>query len=221
VPRHRRHGTTLRFSIVTRFAPAERAALADLLAAMGPDAPTLCEGWTTRDLAAHLVVRGSRADVAGGILIPALAPSLRRVQAKVATRPWETLLAQVRRRPPLFVGPFDELANRTEYYVHHEDIRRAQPGWAPRSLAAGQSAALWSSVRSRSRLVLRRTPARVDVSAPGHGSLTAGRGGPAVSLTGEPQELLLFLFGRQAHALVSLDGPAAVVDRMRGARYGI
>jgi hypothetical protein len=33
----------------------ERQTLCDLLADLGPDAPTLCEGWTTLDLAAHLL----------------------------------------------------------------------------------------------------------------------------------------------------------------------
>ena len=31
---------------------SERAALADLLEQLGPDQPTCCEGWTTRDLTA-------------------------------------------------------------------------------------------------------------------------------------------------------------------------
>jgi uncharacterized protein (TIGR03083 family) len=43
-------------------ARAERAALCDLFDEVGPDAPTLCAGWTTRDLAAHLVIRERRAD---------------------------------------------------------------------------------------------------------------------------------------------------------------
>ena len=46
----------------TRHARAERASLCDLLAEVGPDAPTLCEGWTTALLAAHLVVRERRPD---------------------------------------------------------------------------------------------------------------------------------------------------------------
>lgn len=206
---------------VTRIVAAERAALADLLAEVGPDAPTLCEGWTTRDLAAHLVLRGSRPDAAGGILFPALAGHTRRVQAALAARPWETLVEQVRRRPPLFIGPLDEPANRTEYFVHHEDVRRAQPGWEPRALPASYAAVLWRSVRLRARVVLRRTPASVTVTAPGHGSVSAGRGGPEVTLSGDPTELLIFLFGRQPHARVTLDGPAPVVERMRGARYGV
>src|SRR4051812_36111592 len=42
---------------MTPFARRERTALRDTLRATGPDAPTLCEGWTARDLAAHVVVR--------------------------------------------------------------------------------------------------------------------------------------------------------------------
>jgi uncharacterized protein (TIGR03085 family) len=207
---------------VARFAPVERAALADLLLEVGPDAATLCDGWTTRDLAAHLVVRGTRPDVAGGIFIRTLSTPLRRVQASVAARPWSTLVAQARRRPVWALpGALDEAANRVEYYVHHEDVRRAQPGWEPRALPADLSAGLWAGVRSRAPRVLRRTPARVTVAAPGHGSIEAGLGGDPVELRGEPQELVLFLLGRQAHARVGLDGPAEVVDHMRHAHYGI
>ncbi|MEN3358667.1 MAG: hypothetical protein V7637_2649, partial [Mycobacteriales bacterium] len=42
---------------MTDHASAERAAVADLLDSLGPDAPTLCEGWSTYDLAAHLALR--------------------------------------------------------------------------------------------------------------------------------------------------------------------
>lgn len=203
------------------FAPIERAALADLMEQLGPDAPTLCAGWTTRDLAAHLVVRGNRADAAGGILIPALAGYLETVQKRVAAKPWSQLVRQVRKRPWWAVPPLDEVVNQVEYYVHHEDVRRAQPGWQPRRLPDALSAGLWSRVRGQAKLVLRRTPAHVTVTAPGHGSVVAGRGGPTVDLAGEPQELLLFLMGRQANARVELAGPEAIVGRMRGARYGI
>ena len=42
------------------YAQDERAALAALLHETGPDGPTLCEGWQTRDLVAHLVLRERR-----------------------------------------------------------------------------------------------------------------------------------------------------------------
>jgi len=203
------------------YAPRERAALADLMEAVGPDAPTLCEGWTTRDLAAHLIVRGTRADAAGGIVIPALKGYLERVQAKVATRPWPQLLRDVRAKPWWAAAPLDEAINRVEYFVHHEDVRRAQPGWTPRELPSGLSAALWSRVRAQAKLALRRTPAQVVVTAPGHGTVSGGKGGQMVDVTAEPQELLLFLMGRQPHSRVDVAGPDNIVGRMRSARYGI
>jgi uncharacterized protein (TIGR03085 family) len=208
---------------VTAFASIERAALVDLMAELGPDAPTLCTGWTTRDLAAHLVVRLSRVDAAAGIVVKGLAEHTRRVQDRVAGQDWPVLLSKVRRRPWWLIG--DEAVNRVEYFVHHEDVRRAQPGWQPRKLDPNLVEALWSRVRGQARLVLRRTPATVTVTAPGHGTVTAGRGGgrggAMVDLLGPPAELLLFLMGRQGHAQVELAGPAEITDRMRGARYGV
>ena len=47
----------------------ERRELCDLLEEVGPDAPTLCEGWTTFDLAAHLAVRERDLRAAPGILL--------------------------------------------------------------------------------------------------------------------------------------------------------
>jgi uncharacterized protein (TIGR03085 family) len=205
---------------VTQFAPIERSALADLMLELGPDAPTLCEGWATRDLAAHLVVRLSRVDAAAGIMIPALAPHLKRVQDKVAARDWPVLVDQVRSRP-WWLGGVDEAMNRIEYFVHHEDVRRAQPGWQPRELSEEFSQALWSRLRMQARLALRTTPATVTVTAPGFGSTSVGRGGPQVDLVGHPGELLMFLMGRQDHAIVELAGPEEIAGRMRSARFGV
>ena len=120
---------------VTHFAPAERTALADLLSELGPDAPTLCEGWTTRDLAAHLVVRATRPDAAAGIVIRGLADHTKRVQDQVAARrlgaTWSRGSAGGRCGP----RSATRRVNRIEYFIHHEDVRRAQPGWQPRQLA--------------------------------------------------------------------------------------
>ncbi len=205
---------------MTEYASIERNAIADLMAELGPDAPTLCEGWTTRDLAAHLVARASRADAAAGIVIRGLAAHTKRVQDHIAAREWPALLTAVRKRPwwALFV---DEPLNRTEYFIHHEDVRRAQPGWQPREVDAGYAAALWSGVRTQARLALRRTPATVRITAPGHGTIEAGRGGQQVDLVGSPGELLLFLSGRQKHARVELTGPSEITNRMWTARYGV
>ena len=119
-------------------AKRERLLLADLLETAGPDAPTLCEGWRTRDLAAHVVVRERRADAAGGIMIKQLAPRLERVMTEFAAKPYEELIQLIRTGPPRF-SPFqlkqlDAASNTVEFYVHTEDGRRAPPAWTPRHL---------------------------------------------------------------------------------------
>ena len=78
----------------------ERAALADLLDELGPDEPTLCEGWATRDLAAHLVIREGRPDVNAGIAIPLLAGRTARAQATLAAGDFTQLVDRVRTGPP-------------------------------------------------------------------------------------------------------------------------
>jgi uncharacterized protein (TIGR03085 family) len=209
---------------MTDIAAAERAALADLLESVGPDAPTLCSGWLTRDLAAHIIARERRPDASGGIVLRPLAGYLKRVQRGIAARDWAELVAEVRHPPwwsPISNPLLNEATNRIELFIHHEDVRRAQDGWRPRPLTPEVSAALWRRVRAVARLVLRRTPATITVTAAGLGEVRAGRGGPEVRLAGEPQELLLFLTGRQAHALVELTGPDKITDRMRRGRYGI
>lgn len=70
-------------------AQRERLLLADLLERSGPDAPTLCDGWRTRDLAAHVVVRERRSDAAAGQVIPKLADRLERIRGQYAAKPYE------------------------------------------------------------------------------------------------------------------------------------
>ncbi|MDA8342188.1 MAG: TIGR03085 family metal-binding protein, partial [Actinomycetota bacterium] len=134
-------------------AQQERQALADLLADVGPDAPTLCAGWRTGDLAAHLVVRERRPDAAPGLVVPALAGYLDRVQRSVRDgRSWQALVDTVRTGPPLLLRPLDEPVNTVEYFVHHEDVRRAGGDAEPR-VDADLDEALWRVLR-RSAVLL-------------------------------------------------------------------
>ena len=109
---------------------------------LGPDAPTLCEGWTTRDLAAHLVVRERRPDAAAGLLLAAAARArragARRRGRRRRTRSWSTRSADAPWWSPVSNPLTDGLANSLEFFIHHEDVRRAQPGWQPRELPAEQ-----------------------------------------------------------------------------------
>ncbi|MGC5051947.1 TIGR03085 family metal-binding protein [Micromonospora sp. DT48] len=209
---------------MSSYARSERAALVESMAAVGPDAPTLNAGWTTRDLAAHLVVRERRPDGAVGIFVPPLSGYAERVRRQVAAGDWADLLDQVR-RPPLWSpvsNPLtDELANTLEFFVHHEDVRRAQADWQPRELPDGLERALWRRVSVLGRLALRRFPARLLIQAPQHGELTTGRGGETLRLVGTPGELAMFLSGRQRVARTRLDGPTELADRLRNANLAL
>ncbi|MFF6774977.1 TIGR03085 family metal-binding protein [Streptomyces sp. NPDC012637] len=199
-------------------AKRERLLLADLLEAAGPDAPTLCEGWRARDLAAHVVVRERRPDAAAGSLVPALKSRLDRVQAEFAEKPYEELVRLIRTGPPR-LSPFtikqvDEGANVVEFYVHAEDVRRAQPDWSPRELDPVFADALWSRLEKSARLLGRKAPVGLVLRRPDGRTVVAHRGTPVVTVSGEPGELIMFLFGRQDAAKVALDGEQQAVDRL-------
>jgi uncharacterized protein (TIGR03085 family) len=204
-------------------AQRERAALVETMRTVGPDAPTLCGDWTARDLAAHLVVRERRLDATPGIAIPFLAGYTDKVQRQVAaSAEWDELLDKVASGPPLY-SPFkllDPVANMGEMFIHHEDVRRAQIGWEPRQLDDSTVKALGRGLRIMARLTLAKAPARVSLrTQDGKTLATVGRGAE-LTVTGEPQELLLFISGRDAVRL-EFDGEAAAIDAVRASRRGL
>ncbi|WP_327314402.1 TIGR03085 family metal-binding protein [Streptomyces sp. NBC_01235] len=211
---------------MSTFAKRERLLLADLLETAGPEAPTLCEGWRTRDLAAHVVVRERRPDAAGGILIKQLASRLDKVMEEFAAKPYEELIQLIRTGPPRF-SPFqlkqiDEASNTIEFYVHTEDVRRAQPDWAPRELDPVFQDALWSRLERTARLMGRGTPTGLVLRRADGRTAVANRGTPVVTATGEPSELLLFLYGRQSAAKVELVGEEDAIAKLHsGKQLGI
>lgn len=207
---------------MTSWAQDERRALADLMIAVGPDAPTLCEGWEVADLAAHLVLRETRPDAGAGILITALRPYTERVRLRTRdAAPWPATVERFRSGPPALLRPFDEQANTMELFVHHEDVRRAAPGWEPRQLDDGERRALWRRVSGLGRLVRFRVKVGLTVVAPGWGSVVVRRGEPHASVTGAPEELLLFLTGRADAARVETAGPPEALERLGRARLAI
>lgn len=200
------------------FAVSERAALCDTFAERGPGEPTLCEGWQTRDLLQHLVLRdaGPLRARGGG-------------KAEVRAADWVGLIDRFRVGPPSG-SPFripgaDGAANVEEFFVHHEDVRRAAPGWTRRELPAAVEDAIWRRLRSPfGRLATRRVHFGVHIQRAGgdrdgdHVTLRAAR--PGVVITGMPSELLMFLFGRQPAADVDLRGPADLRESLTHARLG-
>ncbi|MFD8814178.1 TIGR03085 family metal-binding protein [Streptomyces sp. NPDC059627] len=207
---------------MSTFAKRERLLLADLLETAGPEAPTLCEGWVTRDLAAHVVVRERRPDAAGGTVIKQLAPRLEKVTAEFAAKPYEELIQLIRTGPPRF-SPFqlkqvDEAANTVEFYVHTEDVRRAQPDWSARELDPVFQDALWSRLERTARLLGRGVPTGLVLRRPDGQTAVAHRGAPVVTVTGEPSELLMFAFGRQSKAKVEVDGDENAIAKLHESR---
>jgi uncharacterized protein (TIGR03085 family) len=216
------------------YARDERLALADVLEKLGPEAATLCDGWKTADLAAHLVLRERRPDAAIGIMGGPLAGYTRKLLRSTAERtPYPMLVEQVRTGPPRLsvfgIPGADARLNFGEFFVHHEDVRRAQPGWEPRDLDPGMTEEIWSQL-PRARLLLRKVPvgiefARDDVREPSDGQptvrITVRRRPPVVTVIGGPAELLMWSFGRTGAAHVKLEGAPADVTALTQARWGI
>jgi uncharacterized protein (TIGR03085 family) len=197
------------------FPERERAELADLLDSLGPDAPTCCEGWTTAHLVAHLVVRDRRPDALPGYGLeeiglggPAAAWAHRLEDRLRRSTSYGEVVARFRAGPPtwsLLAWPVvAQKLNIAEFAIHHEDVRRAQPGWEPRILPRKVQDALWSLA-----VVFARRPAgsregglllrRSDV--PGM-QKHVGTGDTTVE--GEPMELLLWAAGREDVARVTV-----------------
>lgn len=132
------------------FDDKERAQLCDLMTALGPDAPTLLGDWTTLDLAAHLYLRENDALAGPGLVLAGPWSRLaerHRVAAKA--RSYAALLDAVRAGPRgLFrIAWVRHGINLNEFFVHHEDVRRAQ-GEQPRQLNAELNTALWGNACS-------------------------------------------------------------------------
>jgi len=209
---------------MTNYARRERSEMADLLLQTGPDAPTLCAGWTTRDLAAHLVVRERRPDASLSVLVPPLAGHGEHVRKAKAAQPYERVVAEVRTPPwwSMVSNPLtDEMFNTLEFFIHHEDVRRGAPGWAPRELDAGEQKAIWRGVRFAARTGLRRLRVPMLLRSPGYGEVRVGDQEPQATLTAEPSELAMFVSGRQRAARVDIDAPPETAERLRTARLGI
>lgn len=206
-------------------AQRERHELADLMDAVGPEAPTLCEGWNTRDLAVHLVMRERRPDAAVGIIVKPLSGYTEKVERGFADRGYAGLVGDVRNGPPtvsIFGVPgMDGLANLFEYAIHHEDVRRAIPDWQPRELPAGEQDLIWSRLAKGGRLLARSCPTGLALRRTDTGeTCVIKKGSPMVVLVGEPLEMLLRLYGRKAVRL-QVEGDESAVAAFESGSFGI
>lgn len=213
------------------FAKTERAELCDLLEQVGAEAPTLCEGWDAHDLAVHLWIRETDPIGAPGIVAKPLSGLLDRRMTEVRARwPFGDLVERIRKGPArlsVFAIPgVDEGANTTEYFVHHEDVRRAGPAPQPsRALSADVEEWMWRRLKLLARAWFRRVPVGVvlerlgSASAPAEtpDTIRAVGGSPIVTLVGQPSELMLFAHGRADVAEVKLVGEPDAIEQLTSA----
>ena len=204
-------------------ARAERAALSDTLDRTDPDRPTLCAGWTARDLLAHLLVRERQPWASVGMFVPALSGITDQAMRSYAATPWPELVDELRSGPPSWsptrLPKVDEAVNGAELYIHHEDVRRGTSGWEPRPADATRDAALWALVIRMGRLLYRRSPVGVAVRRPAGGQAVIKTGPGLVTVEGEPGEILLHGSGREA-ARVELHGDPADVAALTASARG-
>ena len=206
----------------------ERALLADLMDEVGPDAPTLCGEWTTRDLAAHIVMRERRPDGAAGVIVPQFSGYSQKVQAGIASADYEAIVEKVRSGPQLWfptrLDAVDKVVNTAEFYVHHEDVRRATEEWEARDLDRQTNDELRGALSRSIRMLARGLPVGLELrptDTTDTSAITAKAGDPVVTIEGPVGEIMLYVFGRKDVAQVELAGDDDAVQAIRDAKLGI
>ena len=212
------------------FVEPSREVLAETLLAAGPDSRTLCAGWQTRDLAAHLYLRERNIAVGLGLLIKSLAKASDKATAKLAEKlktpdEYTRLVNAFRAGPPAFsplnIPALDESSNLIEYFVHTEDVRRAVDRWAPRALDEEYSDALWDELVKRAAILYRGVDLGVVLVRPSGPRHVAKRAPVSVAIIGDPGELLMHAHGRTRHALVTFEGQPDAVALLQSAEVGL
>jgi uncharacterized protein (TIGR03085 family) len=200
----------------------ERAALCNAALEAGEQAPTLCGRWTVKDLVIHLLVRERDPLGAPGILVPQLEKLTDHSARRLARQDFSTLVERVRSGPPrwspISLPALDRAVNTLEYFVHHEDIRRAGPDWQPRELTEREQKALWKAIGVAGKGLVRPAGVPVEIRWPHderERSAVLKKGANPAVVSGTPSELTLFLFGRSQHGALEFTGPHDHVRELR------
>jgi uncharacterized protein (TIGR03085 family) len=201
----------------------ERRALCAAALRAGPDAPTLCDGWDVKDLVCHLLLRENSLVAAAGIAVPAFAGLTDKEMKRLRKQPFDKLLGRLRNHRLTFFAlpPVDAAFNTLEYFVHHEDIRRARPGWRRRALSADDADVLWKALRAQGPALVRSAGVPVVVRRNDTGETATLLPGPApVVLSGPVSEVVVYLHGRDQVRDISFEGPSDKVAKVRRSDLG-
>ena len=205
------------------YARTERQALCETARSVGPKAPTLCEGWDVKDLICHLLVRESSLIGAPGIAVPPLSGLTDREMARLRKQPFERLLERLRKHRLTFYAlpPVDAAFNSLEFFVHHEDIRRAQPGWRRRNLPTEAPDVLWQGLRAQGAALVRFAGVPVVVRRTDTGrTATLMPGSDPVEISGPVTEIVFYLFGRNQVRDLEFSGPEDKIARLKRSELG-
>ncbi|MFJ6417177.1 TIGR03085 family metal-binding protein [Paeniglutamicibacter sp. NPDC091659] len=208
------------------FVPASREVLAEVLLAAGPTAPTLCAGWQTRHLAAHLVLR-EHSMLSAGLALKPLASAMERELKSRADRARDNaayaelvheFVAGAPRFSPFALPAFDRAANLSEYFIHTEDVRRATDRWAPRVLDEKYAELLWRDLVRRASAYYRGSEVGIILVLPDGRRHVARKAKTSVAIMGRPEELLLHAAGRREEALVTFEGADEALELFNARR---
>lgn len=210
------------------FVAASRAALVAALYAAGPNEPTLVDTWQTQHLAAAVYLRENPHHVTSrgfGAGSPALEGAIDQLGEESASRkafynlvrsiadgPEEppassrgSLLTRFRRTVTQRRQEPENLL--LHFFVHTEDIRRAQARWAPRKLTDEYADALFEQLREQARKYYATARTGYVLIRTNGERIVAKRGTDQTFVTGPAGELVLHALGRPDHALVLIDRP--------------
>lgn len=205
-------------------AARERSALSDEFERIGPEVPTLCQGWMSQDLLAHLLLRERKLVPAVGILVPMLSGLTDRATQRYLSMPWQDMIRLFRSGlpawSPLHIAGLHRLLNFLEFFAHHEDLRRTRSNWRPRPADPARDDALWNSLIRFAPVLYRRSPVGVTLQLPGGAKRVVKRGPVMVTVVGEPGELALHACGR-TEIEVELVGNPSAVTALQTARIGV
>ncbi|WP_178945788.1 maleylpyruvate isomerase family mycothiol-dependent enzyme [Kocuria sp. TGY1127_2] len=146
-----------------------RNQLVEVLQKTGPGKPTLCEGWNTEHMVAHLLLRETRPDIAAGAVLSPLAARTERKTEELAEKLTDGRLymeavekfAQAK-APNRMHGTVDEGMNYVEYVVHREDVLRGSP--AANEMNGGESRIdhedekIWKTLSSQGKMFSKSYP---------------------------------------------------------------
>lgn len=201
------------------FSAAQRNKLAQLLIELGPDAPTLCDGWETKDMAAHLWIRENRVDAAAGMFISKLENRLENLTQETLSRNYEDVVKEWAAGPPRWLKGIDTKMNTMEHFIHYEDVRRANGMTEPQPLSDAANKQLYSALKMLASSALRKSASPVVLHPRGFDRIVtadkkgiSANGGDVIRVSGEVGELLLWASGRDV-ADITINGDASKVAR--------